>query len=237
MLSLRLLAADCPTKKRVATIVHALRWAACRRSKLFAFRKQRGTILQLPALRRTDFDDSGPVRAAPKLRGRLRSLLQANRNYLRDARRRSRQLRRQSHPINVFAECGNRKAGRRTRPACIQKIGCRGDRQPSESLSCVARLGPNGLHAPRKTHRANRGSVCGMRAANHAARRPNHECVSLPLRLLPRRHRPGFPMLYVLGVDQRQEILSVKRIPASGLLPRGAQGDIHAPIVGQHHHR
>src|SRR5438067_358202 len=38
------------------------------------------------------------------------------------------------------------------------------------------------------------------------------------------------------GVDQRQEIFRVKRIEASGLLPRRTQPDVNAPVIGQHHH-
>src|SRR5579863_3042005 len=39
-----------------------------------------------------------------------------------------------------------------------------------------------------------------------------------------------------LGADQSQEIFGVKGVQASGLLPGGAQGDVHTAIVGEDHH-
>ena len=37
--------------------------------------------------------------------------------------------------------------------------------------------------------------------------------------------------------DQRQVIFRVERVPANRLFSRGTQRDVHAPVVGQDHHR
>ena len=39
-----------------------------------------------------------------------------------------------------------------------------------------------------------------------------------------------------LRADQRQVISGVERVPMSGLLSCGAQGNVYAPVVGQEHH-
>src|SRR5229473_111113 len=56
-------------------------------------------------------------------------------------------------------------------------------------------------------------------------------------RRLSFRRFPDWRLFFsALGADQRQEIFGVKRVEASGLLSRGTQGDVNAPIVGQDHH-
>ena len=40
----------------------------------------------------------------------------------------------------------------------------------------------------------------------------------------------------IRGVNQSQIVFRIERVTMSGLLPRGAQGDVHAPVVGQNHY-
>jgi hypothetical protein len=63
-----------------------------------------GTLLQLPVLRGRDFDGSRPIGTPSKLRRRLRSLLQPNRDQLQRSGRCARQLRRRDSGIGSCEE-------------------------------------------------------------------------------------------------------------------------------------
>lgn len=130
-------------------------------------RRRSGTFFQLPALRRADLDGPGPIDPSSNLHRGLRSLLQTDRNHLFIARRRPRPLRRQSSGVNASR---NRKAGRRARPACIQRLAAGGTGNPSESLGSVALHGRRRPHVRCKFRCANRGRVRGS-AASRTRRR------------------------------------------------------------------